>query len=131
MSPVRCTIKSHAIRPVEVPSQSARAVFPSQFAKAYNYNGLHNAGLQGEGQTVGVFELDGYSLDDVKAYTQCFGGGNVPIQNVIVDGFNGQPGAGAVAMVLSALRRTCVNSELFARARSVGIVEMCRRPGFS
>jgi subtilase family serine protease len=76
------------------------AYIPSQFAKAYNYDGLHNAGLQGEGQTVGVFELDGYSLSDVQAYTQCFGGSNVPIQNVILDGFNGQPGAGAIEVEL-------------------------------
>ena len=76
------------------------AHIPSQFARAYNYDGLHSAGLQGDGQTVGVFELDGYSLSDVKAYTQCFGGGNVPIQNVVLDGFNGQPGAGAVEVEL-------------------------------
>lgn len=76
------------------------AYIPSQFAKAYNYDGLHNAGLHGEGQTVGVFELDGYSQSDVQAYTQCFGGGSVPIQNVILDGFNGQPGAGAIEVEL-------------------------------
>ena len=76
------------------------AYIPSQFARAYNYDGLHNAGLQGEGQTVGVFELDGYSQSDIQAYSQCFGGGNVPIQNVILDGFNGQPGAGAIEVEL-------------------------------
>ncbi len=76
------------------------AYIPSQFAKAYNYDGLHNAGLQGEGQTVGVFELDGYSLSDVQTYTQCFGGGNVPIENVVLDGFNGQPGQGAIEVEL-------------------------------
>ena len=81
-------------------STSQVAYIPSQFAKAYNYDGLHNAGLQGEGQTVGVFELDGYSPSDVQAYTQCFGGGNVPVQNVILDGFNGQPGAGAIEVEL-------------------------------
>src|SRR6266487_531247 len=81
-------------------STSQVAYIPSQFAKAYNYDRLHNAGLQGEGQTVGVFELDGYSQSDVQAYTQCFGGGNVPIQNVILDGFNGQPGAGAIEVEL-------------------------------
>ena len=73
---------------------------PNQFAKAYNYDGLHSAGLQGAGQTVGVFELDGYSPSDVQTYTQCFGGGSVPISNVILDGFNGQPGAGAVEVEL-------------------------------
>jgi subtilase family serine protease len=76
------------------------AYIPNQFAKAYNYNGLHSSGLQGQGQTVGVFELDGYSLSDVQTYSQCFGGGSVPIQNVILDGFNGQPGAGAIEVEL-------------------------------
>ncbi len=76
------------------------AYIPSQFSKAYNYDGLHNAGLMGEGQTVGVFELDGYSQSDVQAYTQCFGGGGVPISNVVLDGFNGQPGAGAIEVEL-------------------------------
>src|SRR5205807_1108179 len=79
---------------------SQSAYIPSQFAKAYNYDGLHSAGLQGEGQTVGVFELDGYSQSDIQAYSQCFGGGSVPIQNVVLDGFNGQPGAGAVEVEL-------------------------------
>src|SRR5258708_24080497 len=54
---------------------------------SYNYDGLHSAGLQGEGQTVGVFELDGYSQSDIQAYSQCFGGGSVPIQNVVLDGY--------------------------------------------
>ncbi len=79
---------------------SSVAYIPSQFATAYNYNGLYNAGLHGEGQTVGVFELDGYAQSDIQAYTQCFGGGGVPIQNVILDGFNGQPGAGAIEVEL-------------------------------
>jgi kumamolisin len=76
------------------------AYIPNQFSKAYNYDGLHSAGLQGAGQTVGVFELDGYSQSDVQAYTQCFGGSSVPISNVILDGFNGQPGAGAIEVEL-------------------------------
>ncbi|HLH63974.1 MAG TPA: S53 family peptidase [Ktedonobacteraceae bacterium] len=79
---------------------SGTAYIPSQFSRAYNYDGLHSAGLQGEGQTVGVFELDGYSQSDITAYTQCFGGGSVPLQNVILDGFNGQPGAGAIEVEL-------------------------------
>jgi len=82
------------------PTASSTAYIPSQFAKAYNYDGLHSAGLQGEGQTVGVFELDGYSQSDIAAYAQCFGGGSVPLQNVVLDGFNGQPGAGAIEVEL-------------------------------
>jgi subtilase family serine protease len=76
------------------------AYIPSQLSTAYNYDGLHSAGLQGEGQTAGVFELDGYSQSDIQAYAQCFGGGSVPLQNVVLDGFNGQPGAGAIEVEL-------------------------------
>ncbi len=79
---------------------SSVAYIPSQLSKAYNYDGLHNAGLQGAGQTVGVFELDGYSQSDIQTYAQCFGGGSVPLQNVALDGFNGQPGAGAIEVEL-------------------------------
>ena len=82
------------------PTGSSSEIIPSQFSKAYNYDGLHSAGLQGQGQTVGVFELDGYSASDVKTYTQCFGGGSVPISNVVLDGFNGKPGAGAIEVEL-------------------------------
>ena len=81
-------------------SGSQVAYIPSQFSKAYNYDGLHSAGLQGAGQTVGVFELDGYLTSDIQTYTQCFGGGSVPLQNVALDGFNGQPGAGAIEVEL-------------------------------
>jgi kumamolisin len=82
------------------PAASQTAYIPSQLSTAYNYDGLHKAGFQGQGQTVGLFELDGYSASDVQAYTQCFGGSSVPISNVIVDGFNGQPDAGAVEVEL-------------------------------
>ncbi|HLI06674.1 MAG TPA: S53 family peptidase [Ktedonobacteraceae bacterium] len=81
-------------------SSTGTAYIPSQLSTAYDYDGLHSAGLQGQGQTVGVFELDGYSASDIQAYTQCFGGGSVPLQNVILDGFNGQPGAGAIEVEL-------------------------------
>lgn len=83
------------------PSASATGPFiPSQLATAYNYTSLYNAGLQGQGQTVGLFELDGYSASDIKTYAQCFGGGNVPLSNVVLDGFNGQPGQGAIEVEL-------------------------------
>jgi subtilase family serine protease len=83
------------------PSASATGPYiPSQLATAYNYTGLYNAGLQGQGQTVGLFELDGYSASDIQTYAQCFGGGSVPLSNVVLDGFNGQPGQGAIEVEL-------------------------------
>ena len=69
---------------------------PSQLASAYNLNGLYNAGFHGEGQTVALFELDGYSQSDISAYTSCYGGGSVPITRIPVDGGINSPGAGAI-----------------------------------
>ncbi len=83
-----------------LPGGNQVAYIPGQLSTAYNYDGLHSAGLQGQGQTVGVFELDGYSASDIQTYTQCFGGGSVPLQNVTLDGFNGQPGDGAIEVEL-------------------------------
>ncbi len=82
------------------PTSTSNGYLPGQLATAYSYDALHKAHLQGEGQTVGVFELDGYSQSDVQTYAQCFGGSKVPLQNVLLDGFNGQAGAGAIEVEL-------------------------------
>src|SRR5690242_17233012 len=76
------------------------AYIPSQLSKAYNYDGLHKAGFNGQGQTIGLFELDGYDLNDINTYSTCFGGSNVPLKNVLLDGFNGQAGQGGVEVEL-------------------------------
>jgi subtilase family serine protease len=46
--------------------------------------------LTGSGQSVGLFELDGYYLSDVQEYFSSLGQSlNVPINNVLVDGASG------------------------------------------
>lgn len=50
-----------------------------------------NATLNGSGQTVGLLEFDGYFASDITAYENLLSLNNVPLQNVLVDGFNGQP----------------------------------------
>ncbi len=45
--------------------------------------------LTGTGQSVGLFELDGYPAADIAAYATLTGLANVPLQNVLVDGYNG------------------------------------------
>ncbi len=48
--------------------------------------------LNGAGQSVGLFELDGYYLSDVTAYESLAGLPNIPLTNVLLDGFKGVPG---------------------------------------
>lgn len=59
----------------------------NDFRAAY----VPDSDLDGAGQAVGLFELDGYYASDVKAYKSQAKLANVPIQSVLVDGFSGTP----------------------------------------
>jgi len=76
------------------PYSGLNSLTPSDIKAAYN---LSTTKLTGAGQTLGLYELDGYEPADVVAYEAAFGLGPVPLQNVLVgqsDGriqdFNGQ-----------------------------------------
>jgi len=47
--------------------------------------------LNGSGQTVALVEFDGYLTSDINQYENLFGRTNVPLQNVLLDGFSGVP----------------------------------------
>jgi PKD repeat protein len=49
--------------------------------------------LTGTGQTVALFELDGYYTNDIAQYETTAGLSPVPLANVLVGGFSGAPGA--------------------------------------
>ena len=48
--------------------------------------------LTGAGQTVGLLQFDGYNPAAITAYKNQAGLPNVPLTNVLLDGFNGAPG---------------------------------------
>jgi subtilase family serine protease len=73
---------------------------PSDLNSAYDATPLLNAGIQGDNQTVAIFELDGYPSSDVTQYFQAYNLGNSSISNVLVDGFNGFAGDGAIEVDL-------------------------------
>src|SRR5436305_6267405 len=73
---------------------------PSQIATAYNFNQLYANGNLGEGQTVGLLELDGFSPNDIALYASCFGGKNTAIQTIPIDGYNGAAGTNAAEVEL-------------------------------
>ena len=47
--------------------------------------------LRGTGQTVGLLQFDGYTAGDIAYYEALAGLSAVPLSNVLLDGFNGQP----------------------------------------
>lgn len=61
---------------------------PAQLKQAYN---LAGTSLNGSGQTLGLFECDGYSSSDITAYANQFGLGTPKLSNVLVDGASGTP----------------------------------------
>ena len=56
--------------------------------------------LNGSGQSIGLFELDGFYAADVQANFKQAGLAPVAVQTVLLDGFNGMPGSGNVEVTL-------------------------------
>lgn len=73
---------------------------PKDLAGAYNAAPLQSTGTLGDNQTVALFELDGYQQNDVAQYLQNYNLGNPSVTNVLVDGFNGSAGQGAIEVEL-------------------------------
>ena len=61
----------------------------TDFRTAY----LPGSTLNGSGQIVGLLQFDGYFASDIATYEALAGYTNVPLQNVLLDGFDGTPGA--------------------------------------
>ena len=57
------------------------------FRNAY----VPNVTLNGAGQKVGLLQFDGYFPSDIAAYELLTGRPNVPLLNVLLDGYNGTP----------------------------------------
>ncbi|HEX7737636.1 MAG TPA: S53 family peptidase [Ktedonobacteraceae bacterium] len=70
---------------------------PGELASAYDTAALS---LQGQNQTVAIFELDGYQTADVQQYFSNYNLGAPSINNVLVDGANGSAGQGAIEVEL-------------------------------
>jgi uncharacterized repeat protein (TIGR03803 family) len=64
--------------------------------------------LNGAGEALGLFELDGYYTTDVLAYENLAGLPNVPVTNVLVNGFSGRPGSGNAEVVLDIDMAICM-----------------------
>ncbi len=73
---------------------------PTELSDAYDTAPLASAGIQGQNQTVAIFELDGYQPSDIQQYFQNFNLSTPTINTVLVDGSNGSAGAGAIEVEL-------------------------------
>ena len=84
-------------QPLATGSGPGGGLTPSDIKTAYNLAGVSQTGV---GQTLALFELDGYKAADITAYEVKFGLPAVPLQNVLVDGYSGASGSGAGEVTL-------------------------------
>ncbi len=71
---------------------------PTDIEAAYNLP--TTAGPNGTGQTIALYELDGYTPSDITGYESAYGLPAVPLQNILIDGASGTPGDGADEVTL-------------------------------
>lgn len=83
--------------PYQIGTGPGGGLTPGDIRTAYNLNGVS---VNGSGQVLGLFELDGYNPADVTSYVNYFGLPAVPLQNVLIDGFSGRAGTGASEVTL-------------------------------
>ncbi|HEY3913399.1 MAG TPA: S53 family peptidase, partial [Verrucomicrobiae bacterium] len=91
--------------PKEASLTGARPDFGSGPFGAYMGNDFRAAyvpgvKLTGTGQSVGLFELDGFFPSDVATYVKAAGLPSIPIKTVLLDGFDGPPGGGNIEVSL-------------------------------
>jgi len=72
---------------------------PSELRTAYDANSLIST-ADGTGQTVAIFELDGYKPADITSYLSNYSLGAAKFSNVLVDGATNTAGAGAIEVEL-------------------------------
>jgi kumamolisin len=83
--------------PLQIGSGPNGGLSPKDILTAYNLNGVT---ANGSGQTLGLFELDGYKSSDVASYVSNFGLPSIPLTNVLIDGSSGSAGSGADEVTL-------------------------------
>jgi subtilase family serine protease len=95
-TPRPMSLKAGAIHPAIEPKPAAG----SGPSGTYVGNDLRaayvpNVSLDGTGQSVGLFELEGYYASDITSYEHLAGLPNVTLTNVLINGFSGNPDTNA------------------------------------
>jgi len=97
---VRYQPRVHAVRGSALQPAASSGYGPAELSQAYDTAPLAGSSMQGEGQTIALFELDGYQTSDVQQYFQKYNLSTPALSNVLVDGASGSAGNGAIEVEL-------------------------------
>ena len=93
-----------AAQPWQIGHGPGGAMNPNDIVTAYSLKGLTLKGSttanNGAGQTIALFELDGYKASDIATYVNYYKLRSVPLQNVMVAGYGGAAGGNAGEVTL-------------------------------
>jgi subtilase family serine protease len=79
-----------------LPSSPTPGYTPSEIATAYHLTPLHNAAANGTGQTIALFELDGYNPTDITTYRKNNHLDVSTPSNILVNGASNTQGSGSI-----------------------------------
>ncbi len=79
-----------------------RYLTADQTAAAYNLSDMYNANIHGEGQSVALFELDTFNMNDLTTYASCYGHSHTSIQTVVAGSSPVSSDSGIVEVELDA-----------------------------
>ncbi|GCE28777.1 hypothetical protein KDA_42610 [Dictyobacter alpinus] len=90
----------HTLKQLHTHAGPGGGYTPVELRSAYDVNPLLNARMNGNGQTVALFELDGYDPADLATYRQQYQLGPLNASNVLVDGATNTAGPNAIEVTL-------------------------------
>ena len=85
------------LQPYQIGSGPSGGLTPNDIKAAY---GLNLTTRTGSGQTIALFELDGYLPSDIAAYESAYGLPAATVQPVLMDGFSGAAGKESAEVTL-------------------------------
>ncbi|GLV59348.1 pseudomonapepsin [Dictyobacter sp. S3.2.2.5] len=90
----------HIVRPVHRYAGPIGGYNPATLSTAYNATPLLNTGANGAGQSIALFELDGYNAADIDTYRSTYKLGTGKYVNVLVDNAVNIAGPGSIEVEL-------------------------------
>ena len=81
----------HACADASKAAAEGSAFTDDQVAHAYGMSGLYSKGYLGAGETVGLFELDPFSMKDLRVFDECYFGADHTDQVSVVNVDGGEP----------------------------------------